>query len=268
MNTSQDWDVIWKWHWFRRQLWQPHFRDPEHPEGRHARRLPVWVEVLRKYNARRVLDANCGLGLRTILLAKAGFDVTGTDISPTAVTHAKELAQAEGVPLSFDARPWSALKELAERDFDAVLTDAMPWVRSYEELFDAFRNFAATLRPGGVFVFTGIDEWTTSEDRLRRAEHAWKSCPRFQIRANYGHGGTHMTLVVARDREGLAIVENFLFVIHQNGTAHLETAEIRSTLEWSWADLQQASVEAGFQSLSTIRVTVAGRDHHVNVALK
>lgn len=268
MNSSEDWDVIWKWHWFRRPLWQPHFQDPEHPEGRPARRAPIWREVLQQYGAQHVLDANCGLGLRAILLQKAGLNITGTDVSATAIQHARELAEFHSAPIRFEHCPWTSLGTLFKEEFDAVITDAIPWVIGREQLRFAFHNFGVVLKAGGVVVFTGADQHSNPADRARRAEAAWHQSPRFQIRANYGHGGTHMTLVVARDRDGLAIIEHFLFVVHENGTARLEVASIRNTLEWSWDDFREASGEAGFGSLSTVRVMAGSREHHVNVARK
>lgn len=266
MNSGQDWDVIWKWHWFRRPLWQAHFGDAEHPEGRHARRLPMWREVLQQHAAHDVLDCNCGLGLRAILLQQNGHSVVGTDISAVGVQHARELAQMLNVPVTFEQCPWSSLGERFPSRFDAVLTDAMAWILTRSEIDVAFQNFAAVLRPGGIVLFTGIDQWVGADERARRAEHAWKSAPRFQLRANYGQGNVHMDLVVARDRDGLAITENFLFVVHENGAAHLEIAQIRSTLEWSWEDFVSAAVKAGFHAPRTVRVVGKDREHHVNVA--
>ncbi len=268
MNSSEDWDVIWKWHWFRRALWQPHYRDPEHPEGRPARRVPILRELLRQYNVRSVLDCNCGLGLRAILLQEAGFDVTATDISPVAIKHAKELAEFGNAPIRLEVCPWDDLSDRFPGTFDAVVTDATAWITSINELRFSFRHFAEVLKPGGIVVFTGIDQWSRPEDRVQRANHAWTAAPRFQIRANYGHGGIHMTLVVARDREELAIIENFLFVIHENHAVRLETAAIRSTMEWTWEDFVTACTNAGFQSVRTVKVMVGDREHHLNVAHK
>ncbi|TFF22828.1 magnesium protoporphyrin IX methyltransferase [Jiella endophytica] len=45
----------------------------------------------------RVLDAGCGTGALSILLAKRGAEVVAVDLSPTLVSHARELASAAGV---------------------------------------------------------------------------------------------------------------------------------------------------------------------------
>lgn len=268
MNSSTDWDVIWKWHWFRRRLWQPYYKDQAHPEGRPARRSPIWCAILKQCGAETVLDANCGLGLRAILLHREGFRVTGVDISTVATQCARDLAREEAADISFIHSSWTEIGSRFPGRFDAVITDAFAWFFTLEDLTAAVRSMAEALRPGGSLIFTGIDKHSAPSQRHQRAEHAWKSSPRFQIRANYGSRERHMTLVVVRDREPLAIVENFLFVIHENGAVHLETASIRSTLEWTWQDFESACGAAGLTDLDTVQVVVSNRSHHFNVARK
>ncbi len=55
--------------------------------------------VIRK--GAKVLDLGCGLGTQTVYLAENGFDATGIDISETAVSKAKKLAEDKGVKARF-----------------------------------------------------------------------------------------------------------------------------------------------------------------------
>ena len=58
------------------------------------------IRLLKKQGVKRVLDLGCGTGRHTIMLAKAGFDVYGTDVSK------------EGLKLT---RKWlKGLKDLAD----------------------------------------------------------------------------------------------------------------------------------------------------------
>jgi cyclopropane fatty-acyl-phospholipid synthase-like methyltransferase len=49
----------------------------------------------------RAIDLGCGAGNYAIYLASTGFDVTGVDISPTAIRIAKENAKEKGVKSNF-----------------------------------------------------------------------------------------------------------------------------------------------------------------------
>lgn len=49
----------------------------------------------------RAIDLGCGVGNYAIYLATKGFDVTGIDISPTAIKTAKKKAREKGVRCNF-----------------------------------------------------------------------------------------------------------------------------------------------------------------------
>ncbi len=49
----------------------------------------------------KAIDLGCGAGNYAIYLASIGFDVTGVDISPTAIKIAKENAKEKGVKSNF-----------------------------------------------------------------------------------------------------------------------------------------------------------------------
>lgn len=49
----------------------------------------------------KTIDLGCGTGNYSVYLASIGFDVTGIDISPTAIKIAKEKAQKKGIKCNF-----------------------------------------------------------------------------------------------------------------------------------------------------------------------
>ncbi len=63
----------------------------------------VLVELLDsgKVKPCKTIDLGCGTGNYAIYLASAGFDVTGIDISPTAIKIAKENAKKKGIKCDF-----------------------------------------------------------------------------------------------------------------------------------------------------------------------
>lgn len=78
----------------------------EHLDSSHdsASRRPATVERHLKRLARllpgppaRILDLGCGPGLYAVPLAERGYDVTGIDIGPAVVRHARRSARERGV---------------------------------------------------------------------------------------------------------------------------------------------------------------------------
>jgi len=99
-----------------------------------------------------VLDLPCGWGRHSIELARAGFRVTGMDLSETLLARARKRAAAAGVQADFvrgDMRevPWT-------NRFDAVLSlySSLGYFLSDEEDLRVLRGARDALRRDGVFV--------------------------------------------------------------------------------------------------------------------
>jgi 2-polyprenyl-3-methyl-5-hydroxy-6-metoxy-1,4-benzoquinol methylase len=69
--------------------------------GRQSRGL---AHVLNEFSVppgSDVLDAACGIGTQTLGLAQLGYRVTASDLSPRAVTRAREEAATRGLTIAF-----------------------------------------------------------------------------------------------------------------------------------------------------------------------
>ncbi|MCC6486130.1 MAG: class I SAM-dependent methyltransferase [Candidatus Hydrogenedentes bacterium] len=97
----------------------------------------------------KLLDLGCGTGWTSRFFARRGYTATGQDISPDAVRHATERAQAEGLDnLCF-----------VESDYEALaFVEAFDCAVFFSSLHHATDEAAAmravyrALRPGGVCV--------------------------------------------------------------------------------------------------------------------
>jgi SAM-dependent methyltransferase len=100
----------------------------------------------------RVLDASCGIGTQAIGLAGAGFEVTGTDLSPGAVERARREAEARGVAATFGVADLRRLGADVGEAFDAVVSCDNSFAHMLDDgdLAAAARGLADCTRPGGV----------------------------------------------------------------------------------------------------------------------
>jgi cyclopropane fatty-acyl-phospholipid synthase-like methyltransferase len=68
----------------------------------------------------RVLDVGCGTGEHALLAARRGFDATGVDAAPTAISLAQQKATDRNLPARFLLHNALELATLGEQ-FDTVL---------------------------------------------------------------------------------------------------------------------------------------------------
>ena len=112
---------------------------------------PAFFEMLPGVDGLSGLDAGCGEGHNTRLLAERGARMTGIDISRNFVRYAREAEQ--GQPLGIDYELASAVAlpfESASFDFAVAFMSLMDIPETELVLAEIFR----VLRPGGFFQFS------------------------------------------------------------------------------------------------------------------
>ncbi len=113
---------------------------------------PLELELLGDVTGKKILHLQCHFGQDTISLARMGAEVTGLDISDTAIAEARKLSDRCGVKASWVlSNVIDPVPELDSR-FDIVFTsygtigwlpDLRPWAA----------NIRRYLKPGGRLVF-------------------------------------------------------------------------------------------------------------------
>ena len=102
-------------------------------------------------DALTVLDVSCGIGTQAIGLAKLGYNVTASDLSPEEVERAKLEATLRNLSVAFSVADMSQAFNHHARQFDVVIScdNSVPHLLSDENILTAFRQFYQATRPGG-----------------------------------------------------------------------------------------------------------------------
>jgi cyclopropane fatty-acyl-phospholipid synthase-like methyltransferase len=107
------------------------------------------------------LDLGTGPGTQAIALAERGFEVTATDLSPTAVDLAREKAEKKGLQISFQAD--DILNTHLDRKFDLVFDRGCFHVFPPESRPDYVRTVAGLINPGGHLFLKCFSHLETRE---------------------------------------------------------------------------------------------------------
>ena len=83
---------------------------------------PEFFHFLGEVNGKTVLDAGCGEGYNTRILARAGARMVGIDISDRMVDLAKEHETQEPLGIRYEATSFADLSMFYDESFDAVVS--------------------------------------------------------------------------------------------------------------------------------------------------
>jgi SAM-dependent methyltransferase len=97
----------------------------------------------------RVAVPGCGRGHDARLLARHGYDVTGFDFSPAAVSAAEKLAHDEGVAVAFEQRDIFSLGREYAHAFDGAWEYTCYCAIDPRRRDEYVRILATIVKPGG-----------------------------------------------------------------------------------------------------------------------
>lgn len=153
----------------RRWDWEQILRAPAHGQRwlHPYEELPPFVRLLEARGARRVHDLGCGAGRHLVFLARAGFDASGSDASPSALATAREWLAREGL----SAAVWQAdmaADALPREAFDAIVCVHAIFHQDAAGIERTLANARQALRPGGLLFVTFN---STESDSFRSGDH-------------------------------------------------------------------------------------------------
>ena len=109
-----------------------------------------------------VVDLGCGSGAVTIPLARAGYEVTGIDISPDMLAVAQNKADEAGLDILFLNMDMRTFALPAPVDCVISALDCVNYLEGLEDAGAAFERVYDSLRDGGVFIFDINSEYKLS----------------------------------------------------------------------------------------------------------
>jgi 2-polyprenyl-3-methyl-5-hydroxy-6-metoxy-1,4-benzoquinol methylase len=111
---------------------------------------PEFEKYFRLFDlaAGKILDVGTGTGELAIILAKKGFEVTATDVSPSAINIAKDRAMGDAVKVNFLVD--NILQSRLTDQFDIIIDRGCYTLIPPEYKQDYLRQIKKLLKPKGL----------------------------------------------------------------------------------------------------------------------
>ena len=157
----------------------------------------IWYEHFHRYafarplaRGRRVLDAACGEGYGSALIAPVAASVLGLDLSSEAVEHARRRYAGSGA--RFEQADVTALGHLPEAGFDLILSfETLEHLHAQQTMLEGFRRLLA---PGGLLLVSTPDKRNYSDLPGFHNEHHVRELYREEFEALLGGIFPHVRL--------------------------------------------------------------------------
>ena len=135
------------------------YADWEVSISRQGRVLDAIIRSTGGPQRRSVLDMSCGIGTQSIGLAQLGYEVTASDLSPSAVERAQREASRRGLSIQCSVADMRGVHAHHRRLFDVVIAcdNSIPHLLSDTDILAAFEEFHRCLAPGGLCLISVRD---------------------------------------------------------------------------------------------------------------
>jgi SAM-dependent methyltransferase len=217
-----------------------------------ARQADVLVRILGSAGVKppaRVLDCACGIGTQTIGLARAGFTMTGTDLSPDAVARARVEAERAATTIEWAVADMRAVDGIAGSGYAAGICcdNSLPHLLLDDDLDRALAAIRRCLAPGALFVASTRDYDELAERRPSGTE------PQLFRSAD----GKRRVVGQAWEWSG-DIIDVALFIVVEGDGGWSTTVREMQYRAWRRAEVDAALERAGFIGATWATPAVTG----------
>ena len=102
---------------------------------------------------KKLIDLGCGTGKMSNRFAKAGYEVTGVDVSEDMLSFAQSTTNNKGESVHYIHQDLRELEVMNKFDVAVSLCDVMNYITEEEELYMVFQRVAKVLNHHGLFIF-------------------------------------------------------------------------------------------------------------------
>lgn len=123
-------------------------------EGRFIREGPFFKALIEHHHINTVLDAGCGTGFHSILLARLGAKVTAVDLSAVMLERLRDRAAREHLSITTSRSSFQELHQQVRTRFDGIfcMGNALAHLLTTDDLRLVMQNFSCLLNPRGLLV--------------------------------------------------------------------------------------------------------------------
>lgn len=200
-----------------------------------------WLDFVRRQLPAKdgqLLELACGTGRLGVLLAEAGYHVTGLDLSSNMLALAQEHAETAGVTLPLIEGDMLDLSEIGTFDVVTCFADSFCYLPDLATVQQAFTQVAQHLTADGTFLFDVITPYQTDtvypgymyNYRDESRAFMWTS-----YAGEHGHSAEH---------------DLSFFIYNDQKEAFDEVSELHRERTYELAEYRQALAAAGFSSVT------------------